>query len=89
MFAPDSNGPLYRVSANSGPPVPVTTLDPSRKETGHRFPSFLPDGDHFLLAALPGGNGGFESFAGSLRDANQRTRIGSMGSAPVYAEPGW
>jgi hypothetical protein len=84
VFAPDSNGPLYRVSASSGPATPVTALDAARKETGHRFPVFLPDGDHFLFAALPGTNGEFQIFAGSLHDPKARTSIGSMESAPVY-----
>ena len=89
VFAPDSTGPLYRVSANKGTPAVVTALDPARKETGHRFPLFLPDGDHFLYAALPGGDGTAEIFAGSLRDPRAKTLIGSMESAPAYVDPGW
>ena len=49
VFAPDATGPLFRVSASGGPATAVTTLDAERKETGHRFPVFLPDGDHFLV----------------------------------------
>ncbi|MEO8502499.1 MAG: protein kinase [Acidobacteriota bacterium] len=88
VFAPDTSGPLFRVSANGGEPVQVTVLDRERKESGHRFPSFLPDGEHFLYAALPGREGKFDIFAGSLRDRT-RTFVGAMESAPVYAEPGW
>jgi Tol biopolymer transport system component len=88
VFAPDAGGPLYRVSASGGTPEPVTTLDPARNEYGHRFPSFLPDGDHFLFAAIPGKDGLFSIFAGSLSDSS-RTPVASMESAPVYAEPGW
>ncbi len=58
-----------------------------RKEYGHRFPTFLPDGEHFLFAALPGKAGKFDIIAGSLADTS-RTMIGSMDSAPVYADPG-
>jgi len=54
----------------------------------HRLPVFLPDGDHFLFASLPGHDGKFDIFAGSLKDGS-RTLIGSMESAPVYADPGW
>jgi len=86
VFAPDAGGPLLRVSANGGEPTPATTLD--GKEYGHRFPTFLPDGEHFLFAALPGRGGRFDIFAGSLRDAS-RTKVGAMESSPVYAEPGW
>ena len=39
---------LKRVSAAGGVATPMTVLDASRKETGHRWPQFLPDGHHFL-----------------------------------------
>ena len=88
VFAPDFEGPLYKVAASGGTPEPATTLDTSRKENGHRFPVFLPDGEHFLYAALPGKDGKFDIFCGSLKD-DSRTLIGSFESAPVYAAPGW
>jgi Tol biopolymer transport system component len=89
VFAPDASGPLYRISANGGSPTPVTSLDTAKKEYAHRFPTFLPDGDHFVYASLPGRNGQFEIYAGSLSGGTaSRTRIGAMESAPVYADPG-
>jgi Tol biopolymer transport system component len=88
VFTPDANGPLFRVSANGGEPVAVTALDPARKESGHRFPVFLPDGERFLYATVPAHGGRFDIFAGSLRDSS-RTLVASLESAPVYAEPGW
>jgi Tol biopolymer transport system component len=51
VFAPSSMGPLYRVPASGGVPVPVTKLDTSLGETTHRWPDFLPDGVHFLYVA--------------------------------------
>ena len=54
LFAPTSNGPIFRVSANGGDPTPVTQLDSALKETAHRFPRFLPDGRHFTFSALTG-----------------------------------
>jgi serine/threonine protein kinase/Tol biopolymer transport system component len=87
IFAPEANGPLYRISASGGTPEPITKLDPERKEFGHRFPSWLPDGDHFLFAALPGKAGKFDIFAGSVRDGS-RTLVGSLESAPMYVDPG-
>ena len=88
VFAPDAGGPLYRIDANGGALSPVTTLDSARKENGHRFPVLLPDHDHFLYAALPGKNGQFDIFAGSLTDTS-RTLVATMDSAPAYAAPGW
>ena len=89
VFAPDASGPIYRVSSAGGAATPVTTLDAARHETGHRFPSFLPDGDHFLYAALPGAESLPDVFAGSLSNANLKTRIGAMESSPVFAPPGF
>jgi eukaryotic-like serine/threonine-protein kinase len=88
LFAPDAGGPLFRVSASGGTPEPVTTLDAARKEYGHRFAVFLPDGERFLYAALPGKNGKFDIFASSLSNKS-RTLVGSLEAAPVFAEPGW
>ncbi|HEX5854746.1 MAG TPA: protein kinase [Thermoanaerobaculia bacterium] len=51
LFAPHFREPLFRVAANGGKPEPATKFDESRKETTHRFPSFLPDGKHFLYEA--------------------------------------
>lgn len=48
LFAPEANGPLAKISAAGGAVTPVTQLDPARRESSHRFPSFLPDGRHFL-----------------------------------------
>ncbi|HET7694123.1 MAG TPA: protein kinase [Vicinamibacterales bacterium] len=88
VFAPDAVGPLMKISASGGTPAPATSLDTARKEIGHRFPTFLPDGRHFIYAALPGKEGRFDILAGSLDD-DSHTLVGSMDSAPVYAEPGW
>jgi len=52
VIAPDSNGGgLSRVAASGGARTMLTTLDASRQETAHWWPSFLPDGDHFLYYA--------------------------------------
>jgi serine/threonine-protein kinase len=48
LLAPSLVGPLLRVRASGGVPVPATTLDSAVSETSHRWPCFLPDGDHFL-----------------------------------------
>jgi serine/threonine protein kinase len=45
-----SPGPIMRVSADGGIPLPLTNSDASRGDTADLFPSFLPDGRHFLYA---------------------------------------
>jgi eukaryotic-like serine/threonine-protein kinase len=88
VFAPAAAGGLFRVSANGGDPAPLTTLDTAGKETGHRFPQFLPDGDHFLFAALPVRAGKFNVFIGSL-SGGARELLAPMENVPVFAEPGY
>src|SRR5207237_53980 len=42
LYAPDAEGPIYRVASGGGDTVAVTHLDAASHESGHRFPSFLP-----------------------------------------------
>lgn len=87
VFAPAPEGPLMSVPAAGGEPSQATTLDPSRRQTSHRFPFFLPDGEHFLFLALPGGEGGFDTFVGSLHETAVK-KVLTADTAAVYAEPG-
>ena len=50
LFASETTGPIFRVSAKGGNPEPVTRIDTS-KHTTHRWPFLLPDGKHFLYLA--------------------------------------
>jgi DNA-binding winged helix-turn-helix (wHTH) protein/Tol biopolymer transport system component len=52
VFAPDVNGPLYRVPATGGTPVPVSRTPDGPGLHGHRWPTFLPDDRHFLYVAF-------------------------------------
>ncbi len=68
------SGPILRLPASGGNAVPVTKVDASRRETGHRYPFFLPDGKHFLYLAL--------NLAGNSRDPANRIWVGALdGSA--------
>jgi Tol biopolymer transport system component len=51
IFAPAFTSPLMKVSAGGGTVEPVTELDQSLEQNSHRWPSFLPDGRHFLYFA--------------------------------------
>ncbi len=48
LFTRQLNSPIWRVPADGGEPVAVTRLDPPR-QSGHRYPHFLPDGRHFVF----------------------------------------
>jgi serine/threonine protein kinase/WD40 repeat protein len=49
LFTSNSNAPIQRVPANGGEPVDVTKLDPTILDGSHRYPIFLPDGQHFIF----------------------------------------
>jgi Tol biopolymer transport system component len=88
LFAPDTQSPLHRVSAGGGRSASVTTLELSRNETTHRFPWFLPDGEHYLYTrashALPSGDDGNGIWVGSL-GAEEPQRIMQSASNALYA----
>jgi eukaryotic-like serine/threonine-protein kinase len=46
------DAPLLRVPDQGGPTQPVTTVDLKLGDVSHRWPSFLPDGRHFLYFGL-------------------------------------
>ena len=51
IFAPAFRSSIFGVPVTGGTPEPVTKLDES-KHTTHRWPSFCPDGKHFLYLAV-------------------------------------
>jgi serine/threonine protein kinase len=59
-------GPIMRVSAAGGVPVPVTTLDSARSEIRHLLPVFLPDGRHFLYLRMSSAAENSGIYMGSL-----------------------
>ena len=90
LFTPDIGTGLYRISASGGTPVEVTHPDAAHVEQSHRWPAFLPDGQHFLYL---GGNfgGQFEKnaiYVGSL-DGKEKHFVVSASSNGAYADPGY
>ena len=84
LLAPSLVGPLLRVRSSGGVPVPATTLDSAVSETSHRWPWFLPDGEHFLYVTTPERDGTYSLFVGSLR-SERRVYVGPVGSGAVYS----
>jgi Tol biopolymer transport system component len=69
VFAPSVSGPLSSVSASGGVPSPATRLPRPDSAGAHRWPSFLPDGKHFLYFldwTSPEGSMGNGTYVGSL-----------------------
>jgi eukaryotic-like serine/threonine-protein kinase len=89
LFAPGPFTAIFRVSAAGGEPAPVTRLDSGRKELSHRWPSFLPDGRHFLfLSMATTGDRDVAVFLGSLDSPEVRLLVRAYSSA-VFAPPGY
>jgi eukaryotic-like serine/threonine-protein kinase len=79
IFCPRASAPLFRVSASGGKPQPLTELNGNQ---GHRWPSFLADGRHFVYTAQPGmASGGI--FLASLEDPRGRQLSSDVINAQV------
>jgi Tol biopolymer transport system component/predicted Ser/Thr protein kinase len=50
LFTPTTRDVIYQIPATGGTPKPVTQLD-LKLHTTHRWPFFLPDGEHFIYMA--------------------------------------
>jgi serine/threonine protein kinase len=73
VYTPDYRESLWKVGANGGTAERLTNLDVSKHST-HRWPSFLPDGKHFLFLAT--------NHAG-LDEAQNGIYLGSVDSPTV------
>jgi eukaryotic-like serine/threonine-protein kinase len=71
LFAATRFSPILAVPANGGNPVAATELG---QMLSHRWPHFLPDGDHFLYVGTPTGSASPDSrvMLGSLKDKHQK-----------------
>jgi eukaryotic-like serine/threonine-protein kinase len=88
VFAPSIAGPLYRVSASGGVPTPVTKLGRQGSGQGHRWPFFLPDGEHFLYFvdwSAPEDKQGSGIYVGSLDSAEPKLISSELSGTVAYA----
>ncbi len=51
VYTPSASGPVWRVNADGSDAAPVTDKLMVSGESSHRWPVFLPDGEHFLFWA--------------------------------------
>jgi serine/threonine protein kinase/Tol biopolymer transport system component len=82
VYAPDYRDSLWKINAGGGTPERVTKLDLSKHST-HRWPSFLPDGKHFLFFATNHAGGQREDngiYLGSLDGDSSRLVLATDGS---------
>jgi serine/threonine protein kinase/Tol biopolymer transport system component len=72
LFDKGAGEALFRVSAGGGKPEPATEFNAANGELEHSFPSFLPDGRHFLFQVLGRENG---IYVGSLDSRDHKLLI--------------
>lgn len=93
VFQPHQQGPLMRVAAAGGRVEPATALATDAADTHHLYPSFLPDGRHFVFYVAGKQRG---LYVGEL-DSNTRTPLfdpdpalpaGAAATPGVYSESG-
>jgi Tol biopolymer transport system component len=84
LFSPTPASPIYGIPASGGEARPITELDIKRGDTSHRFPTFLPDGRHFLFFV----QGASESnvLVGSI-DSKESRGVTSAQAAVLFAPP--
>jgi eukaryotic-like serine/threonine-protein kinase len=83
VYCADVSGPLQRIPAGGGAPVPATTM--GGNHWAHRTPWFLPDGRHFLYSdQASAGLADVTIRIGSL-DSKEVETVGPASSAALYS----
>ena len=73
LFCAGDGAALSRVKAEGGKPEVVTELNAALGETNHDYPSFLPDGEHYLFHLFGKDNHGI--YVGSLSSKDHKMLI--------------
>ena len=85
LFVPGYSNPIYSVAATGGTPTAVTQLDKSSGQLTDRWPTFLPDGKHFLFFSRGQQTGEYVGTLGST----ERKLILKNDSNAIYVPPGY
>ena len=88
LFAPFQRGPLYVVSERGGSVTAATEAGKDADGT-HRFPQFLPDGEHFLYLNRPAPSGpqaGSAVVIGRLGSTAKVATVVEYATNAVYAD---
>jgi len=87
VFSPAPGAKLQRVSAAGGQPVEVTSFaeEENGRESSHREPRFLPDGQHFLYLAQSSEVSGWKVLVGNV-DGRAGHFVTTTSGGAFYAE---
>jgi len=83
----NTSGPLQQISLSGGQLRDLLQLDAARKEVSQRWPSFLPDGKHFLYASYSSDPAKSGTYLGSV-DGRKPRRLLDIASNATYVSPG-
>jgi serine/threonine protein kinase len=94
IFAPNPSGSLARISATGGVPTPVTEIPPGAPNFNNlslRWPSFLPDGRHFLYSMVDfsGLQGKANAIYARELGSKEQWRLVASNSNAAYVTPGY
>jgi Tol biopolymer transport system component len=90
LFAPNSLGGLSRISAQGGPSSIITSPDSARSETSHRWPVFLPDGNHFLYLGVNfSGRSEMNAVFLAALDSKEKRLLVNASSNAAYSDSGF
>jgi serine/threonine-protein kinase len=89
VFTPNPASGLSRVPDAGGEPEALTEVDAEKGEATHRWPQFLPGGQHVLFTVHSGGSG-FDSAAIEVLDlaSGERHSVHQGGTYGRYVESG-
>jgi Tol biopolymer transport system component len=87
VFSVNTGGEIHRVGENGGRSESLPHLTAKADET-NRWPSFLPDGQHFLYYVLAGDPKSSGTYLGAL-DSKETNRLASADGGGLYAAPGF
>jgi eukaryotic-like serine/threonine-protein kinase len=88
VFSASVSGPISIVSSAGGHAIRITKLDTIRREVSHRWPVFLPDGQHFLYLSrlnASGVNGQDAIFLASIDTTTSPRLLVKASSNVAYA----
>jgi eukaryotic-like serine/threonine-protein kinase len=87
VFAPTSEGPLWRVEAAGGRPTQLTVL--AAGERSHRFPQFLRDSERFIYSVYYNTEGAKPAIDVGGLHGERPTRLVEGAFARAWAPPGF
>jgi len=79
---------LHAVPAAGGPAKRIVSLDQARGDISHRWPFFLPDGDHYLVRVVCSNAENSGLYLGSL-SSDKLNFLLKNDSNTIYAPPGY